>query len=117
LVSYSTNFGNSSGNHIRFSGDQGVLNLTPWTQPTCSREGAGKPSSLPKEDTPVEAIETPDHFLDWLQCIRNRSECRAPIDAGYQHAVAVIMAVKAADTGVRQSYDPVRREIRAETST
>jgi len=61
---------------------------------------------------PVEPIDTPDHFLDWLQCLRNRKPTRAPIEAGYQHAVAVIMAVKASDTGKRQVYDPDRREIR-----
>lgn len=112
MVSYTTNFGNSNGNHIYFMGDQGTLNMTPWTKPSYSRAGAGKPSELPKEDTLVEPIETPDHFLDWLQCIRNRSTCRAPIEAGLQHAVAVIMAVKAADTGRRQIYDPEKREIK-----
>jgi predicted dehydrogenase len=112
MVSYSTNFGNSSGNHISFLGDQGTLSLTPWTKPTYSRAGAGKPGDLPKEDTPVEPIETPDHFQNWLQCIRTREKCRAPIEAGYQHAVAVLMAVKASDTGRRQFYDCEKREIR-----
>ena len=113
MVSYSTNFGNGSGSYIRFLGDQGTLNLTPWSKPTVSSGGAGQPSSLPKEETPVEPIETPDHFLDWLQCIRNRGTCRAPIEAGYQHAVAVLMAVKASNTGRRQIYDDEKREIRA----
>ena len=112
MVSFSTNFGNSSGNHISILGDQGTLSLTPWSRPTYSRVGGGKPSELPKEETAVEPIETPDHFLDWLQCIRDRGTCRASIEAGYQHAVAVIMAVKAADTGRRQIYDPDKREIR-----
>ncbi len=112
MVSYSTNFGNSSGSYIRFLGDRGVLNLTPWTSPTYSRAGAGQTTTLPKEETPVKPIDTPDHFLNWLQCIRSREACRAPIDAGYQHAVAVIMAVHAADTGRRQIYDPAAREIR-----
>lgn len=113
MVSYSTNFGNGSNSYIHFMGDQGMLNMTPWTKPTYSRTGAGKPSELPKEETPVEPIETPDHFLDWLQCMRSGKKCRAPIEAGYQHAVAVLMAVKASDTGQRQIYDPKRREIRA----
>jgi len=112
MVSYSTNFGNGSGNYLRLLGDQGTLNLTPWSKPTYSRLGAGKPSELPKEETPVEPIETPDHFLDWLQCIRTRGTCRAPIEAGYQHAVAVLMAVKASDCGRRQIYDCENREIR-----
>ena len=111
MVSFTTNYGNSSGNHISFCGDQGTLSLTPWSKPTYSRAGGGKPSELPKEETPVEPIEGPDHFLNWLECIRNRGTCRAPIEAGYQHAVAVIMAVKASDTGRRQIYDPEKREI------
>ncbi len=112
MVSFTTNFGNSFGSRICFMGDQGTLHLSPWTKPTVSREGAGKPSTLPKEQEPVKPIDTPDHFLNWLQCIRTRGTCRAPIDAGYQHAVAVIMAVRASDTGKRITYDPVKREIR-----
>jgi len=112
MVSYTTNFGNSYGNRISFMGQTGTLHLTPWTAPSISSEGAGKPSKLPREAEKVEPIDTPDHFLDWLQCIRSRGTCRAPIEAGYQHAVAVIMAVRASDTGRRQLYDPEKREIR-----
>jgi predicted dehydrogenase len=115
MVTFTTNYGNSNGNHIYFLGDKGTLNLTPWTKPTYSRRGAipERKSTLPGEETPVEAIDTPDHFLDWLQNIRSRGTCRAPIEAGYQHGVAVIMAVIASDTGQRQIYDPEKREIRA----
>jgi hypothetical protein len=54
----------------------------------------------------------PDHFLDWLQCMRTRKTPNAPIDAGYQHAVAVIMAMMSYDTGKRMIYDAEKREIR-----
>jgi hypothetical protein len=60
----------------------------------------------------VAPVERPDHWLDWLQCIRNRKQPNAPIEAGYQHAVAAILAVRAMDTGKRQVYDPEKREIR-----
>ncbi len=112
MVSYTTNFGNAHGNHIYFMGEEGTLSLSPWTKPTYWRAGAIRKSKLPAKEVPVEPIDTPDHFLDWLQCIRSRGTCRAPIDAGYQHAVAVIMAVRAADTGKRQIYDPEKRQIR-----
>jgi hypothetical protein len=39
-------------------------------------------------------------------------ETNAAIDSGYQHAVAVIMAVRAFDTGRRQVYDSEKRELR-----
>ena len=112
IVNYTTNFGNSNGNRIHFYGQNGTLDMTPWNAPKISGAGGFGEGKLGPEK-PVEGIETPDHFLDWLQCIRSRGTCRAPIDAGYQHAVAVLMAVRAHDTGQRQIYDPEKREIRA----
>lgn len=111
LVSYCTNFGNGSGRIFRISGDQGVIDLTNWTKPTVSGEGAIKRGTV-GEEVPVEPVDGPDNFLDWLQCIRSRKTPNAPIEAGYQHAVAVIMAMKAYDTGQRQIYDAEKREIR-----
>jgi hypothetical protein len=57
-------------------------------------------------------VDRPEHFLDWLQCLRSRKTPNASIDAGYQHAVACLMAVRAFDTGRRQVFDPQKREIR-----
>jgi hypothetical protein len=56
-------------------------------------------------------VETPDHFLDWLQCLRSRKATNAPIEAGYHHCVPALMAVRAMETGRRQVYDPKSREI------
>ena len=112
MATYSTNFGNSNGRDLAFYGDQGTLNLLSWGNPTVSRAGAGKKSTLPAKETPVEHVARPDHFLDWLQCIRSRKTPNADIDAGYYHAVAVVMAMKAYDTGRRQLYDPKTRTLR-----
>jgi hypothetical protein len=35
----------------------------------------------------------------------------ASIDAGYQHAIAVLMAVISYDTGKKTKYDPKQRKI------
>ena len=112
LVSYSTNFGNGSGSVFKIYGEQGTIDLTSWLKPTYSRAGAIKPSELPKTDKPVDPVETPDHFLNWLQCLRSRKTTNAPIDAGFNHCVPALMAVKAFDTGRRQVYSPQDREIR-----
>jgi hypothetical protein len=56
-------------------------------------------------------VESPDHFVNWLQCLRSRQVPNESIEAGYRPAVAVIMAMKAFDTGRRQTYDPRHREI------
>ena len=73
--------------------------------------GDASRTAAPGTGEPVELIEPDDHYLDWLKCIRSRGTCVAPIEAGYQHAVAVLMAVKAFDQGKRQVYDADRREI------
>lgn len=112
LVSYSTNFGNGGGSVLKIYGDQGVIDLTNWQAPTYSGAGAIKPSKAPGKEKPVPPVDTPDHFLDWLQCLRSRKTCNAPIEAGYYHCVPALMAVRAMDTGRRQVYDAKNREIR-----
>jgi hypothetical protein len=56
--------------------------------------------------------EIPDHFLDWLQCLRTRKTTNVPIEAGYYHCVPALMGVRAMDTGKRQVFDPQTRQIR-----
>jgi len=75
-------------------------------------EGAPKRMGQIRGQHPVKEVPTPDHFLNWLQCLRTRQQPNANIDAGYQHAVAVIMAMMSYDSGKRMVYDRVKREIR-----
>jgi predicted dehydrogenase len=112
MVSYSTNFGNGSGNSFKIFGDQGVLDMVNWTEPFLTAEGGGKRAGQIRGKNPVKDVPTTDHFLDWLQCLRSRKTPNASINAGYQHAVACIMAVRSFDTGKRMTYNPEKREIR-----
>ena len=113
MVSYSTNCGNSSGNSFKIFGDQGVLDMVNWNAPFLSADGANSEKKGPiRGKNPVKEVERPDHFLDWLQCLRTRGTPNASIDAGYQHGVAVIMAMQSFDTGRRTIYDAQAREIR-----
>lgn len=112
MVSYSTNFGNGGGNSFKIFGNQGIMDLVDWSNPFVSEDGAGQPDGRLKEKTPVKEVEMPDHMLNWLQCVRDRKTPNASIDAGYQHAVAALMAVRAYDTGKRHVYDHEKREIR-----
>ena len=112
MVEYTTSAGNSSGSTFKMFGDQGTLDMLPWTAPVLTAEGGSKGKGQIRGKQPVQEVPRPDHFLDWLQCLRSRKTPNASIDAGYQHAVAVIMAMKAFDTGRRQVYDPQKREIR-----
>jgi len=112
MVSYSTNFGNGGSNTFRIQGDVGTLDMVNWTSPVLTAEGGSKNKGAIRGKKDVEDVPRPNHFLDWLQCLRNRETPNASIDAGYQHAVAVIMASIAYETGERQIYDPEKREIR-----
>ena len=111
LVSYSTNFGNGSGNSFKIFGNEGVMDLVKWDSPVFTNAGTFGAKENGEYEEPVEPVPHVDHMQDWLECIRNRKTPNAPIDAGYQHAVAVIMAMKAFDTGSRQVYDADKRLI------
>jgi predicted dehydrogenase len=110
MVSYSTSFGNGSGNYTKFFGTKGVLDATDWEKPVVSGEGSEDPDRI-KEAMPVPHVEMPHHMLDWLTCLRTRKEPNANIDAGYQHAVACILSDMAYAEGRRMVYDPEKREI------
>jgi len=112
MVSYATNFGNGSGNSFRIYGDKGVMDMADWNHPKLSGEGVVRGTEDAAPDKDIEPIERPDHFHNWLQCLRSRETPHAPIDAGYQHAVATILATTAYETGKRQVYDAETREIR-----
>jgi len=112
MVSYSTNFGNGSGNSFKIFGDEGVLDMVTWTAPVLSAEGGAKRRGNIRGKVAVEDVPMPDHFLNWLQCLRSRGTPNAPIEAGYQHAVACLMAMRSFDTGKRIVYDAEKREIR-----
>jgi len=90
-----------------------VLDMTSWSSPVLMADGGARRSGKIRGKNPVPDVPRPDHFLDWLQCLRSRQTCNASIDAGYQHAVACLMAVQSFDTGKRMVYDAQKREIRA----
>ncbi len=112
MLTSSNNFGNSSGNVRKFFGTKGTLSIDNWNAPTYSAEGGPKRDGKIRGKVDITPIERPDHFLNWLQCMRSGETPHASIDAGYQHAVAVLMAVMSYDTGKKTIYDPVKRAIR-----
>ncbi|GMW02084.1 MAG: hypothetical protein AMXMBFR84_32200 [Candidatus Hydrogenedentota bacterium] len=112
MATYSTNFGNGGGNAFKIYGQYGAFDLLNWDRPMLTGEGAGPDKMCVAEPKPIDQIPRPDHMLDWLQCIRSRNTPHASIEAGYQHAVAVIMAMQAYDSGKRMIFDPQTHEIR-----
>jgi hypothetical protein len=56
---------------------------------------------------------TSTHMLNWMECVRDRKETNAPVEAGYSHAIACIMANAAARTGVKVTFDENTQEVMA----
>lgn len=56
---------------------------------------------------------TTAHMKNWLECLRSRKQPHAPVEAGYQHSIATIMANAAARTGERVTFDEKTQEVMA----
>lgn len=112
LVSSANNLGNGYGNVRRLYGDKGVLKLDNWNAPSYSAQGGARRDGTIRGEPLVEPVPGPDHFLNWLQCMRDGGTPNASIDAGYQHAVAVLMATRSYETGRKTFYDRQQRTIR-----
>jgi predicted dehydrogenase len=112
LVHFSTNFGNAGGKNTGLFGNRGVLNLDNENNPTIAGEGVFDRKNAAANQQ-VKPVDCPDHFRNWLDCLRSRETPEASIEAGYQHAVACIMSDRAYETGRRQVFDREKREVRA----
>ncbi len=56
---------------------------------------------------------TSNHMRNWMECVRDRKETHAPVEAGYAHAVACIMTTAASRTGLKATFDEVTQEVMA----
>ena len=63
-------------------------------------------------NTGADAMTTA-HMRNWLECLRSRKQTFAPVEAGYQHSIACIMANAAARTGERVTFDEKTQEVMA----
>jgi len=130
-VIYSSRFSNSAGGikEIYYS-NGGELNLdTRKVGPNGGlAAGAAKEMGMqPKLLTPRElkgeaAVAaantgadpmTSAHMDNFLSCLRSRQPTHAPVEAGYQHSIATIMANAAARTGLRVTFDDKTQEVMA----
>jgi predicted dehydrogenase len=117
LVRYCTVFGNSAGNYVKWFGTRGTLDgksLSPRAHWVATGEGSGEPDKIHGEVQVEESAAAPaPHMKNFFDCVRSRQQPIAPIEAGYAHSVAVIMADEALVSGRRMSYDHAKREVRA----
>jgi predicted dehydrogenase len=131
-VVYSSRFTNSAGGtkEIYYS-NGGELNLdtnkvTPnggMTEREARAMGL-KANLIPEESLgDAVAVETAAntggdpmtsaHVRNWMECVRSRKRPNAPVEAGYQHGIACVMANAAARTGLKVTFDEAKQEVLA----
>ena len=56
---------------------------------------------------------TTAHVKNWMDCVRSRKTPNAPVEAGYNHSIACIMANAAYHTGLKVVFDEKTQEVMA----
>lgn len=84
-----------------------------------------KPNLLPEMDLVTESTKvvtsantggdslTTAHMRNWMECVRSRKQPNAPVEAGYAHAIAVIMTNAAVHTGAKATFDETTKQVMA----
>ncbi|MBP7638108.1 MAG: Gfo/Idh/MocA family oxidoreductase [Kiritimatiellae bacterium] len=106
------------GNVEKYHSAIGTIDLIKGT---VSNEGVEKAKEETKKLAETEVASTAAntgaggmevaHMRNWMECIRSRKQPNAPIEAGYSHAVALIMSNASLRTGMRATFDRALRQV------
>jgi predicted dehydrogenase len=58
-------------------------------------------------------VLTSNHVRNWMECVRSRKQPHAPVEAGYSHSIATIMANAAVHSGQKVTFDEATQEVMA----
>jgi len=128
-VVYTSRFSNSAGGTKElYYSNGGMLNLdtNKVTSEGGLRENDAK--SMGMKANLLESFELPQvamttsadtrkdpstsaHVQNWMECVRTRKKTHAPVEAGYSHAIATIMANAAVRTGLQATFDEKLQEV------
>ena len=81
-------------------------------QPTSEPLPAPEEQVVTSANTGGDAL-TSAHMRNWMECVRARKDPHAPVEAGYSHAIALIMSNAALRTGMRATFDEKTRQVLA----
>lgn len=112
LVRYNTTFGVRANSFLKLFGTRGEMDASRWQEPFRISGEAVEDEDRIAAGATIPAAESTPHMLNFFQCMRSRETPNAPIEAGYSHAVAVLMAEEALRRGRRMVYDAKKRRIR-----
>ena len=111
LATYSTCLSNAAGSATRVMGTLGTVEVeNVWR---VSGDGSEHPDSLTEAQDIPEKPGTQHHMANWLDAMRrrDRSILYAPVEAGYGHSIACIMATDSLWSGRRKTFEPESKQI------
>ena len=88
--------------------NEGVEGVEPTSEPLPAPTEAVVTAANTGGDSLTSA-----HMRNWMECVRERKNPNAPVEAGYSHAIALIMSNAALRTGMRATFDSERRQVLA----
>ena len=112
LVRYCSTFGVQGNNYLKFFGTRGEMDATRWGEPFVLNGATVEDEDRISAGETIPAIESVPHMLNFLQCVRTRQTPHAPIEAGYNHSIAAILADESFVRGRRVEFDARTRKIR-----
>ncbi len=108
------------GNVEKYHSAQGTIDLIKGTVSNEGVEGTKEETKkLAETEVAATAANTGAgnmevaHMRNWMECVRSRKQPNAPIEAGYSHAVALIMSNASLRTGMKATFDKAARQVMA----
>lgn len=92
-------------------GPAAAMNMQPFLLPEISLATTGEKVST-AANTGGDPL-TSAHMRNFMECVRSRKQPNAPVEAGYSHAIAIIMTNAAVRTGHKATFDEKNQEVMA----
>ena len=87
-----------------------AMNMQPNLLPELSIEAMAE-KVVASANTGGDVL-TSSHMRNWMECVRDRKQPNAPVEAGYMHSIASIMTNAAIRTGQKAYFDEKTQEVK-----
>lgn len=112
LVRYCSTFGVRGHSYLKFFGSRGEMDATRWGDRFLISGSTVEDDDRIRDGEAIPEAESVPHMLNFLECMRSRKIPNAPIEAGYNHSIAAILADESYVRRSRVVYDERKRRIR-----
>ena len=112
LVRYCSTFGVRGNSYLKFFGSRGEMDATRWGDRFIISGSTVEDDDRIRDGETIPGAESVPHMLNFLECVRSREVPSAPIEAGYNHSIAALLADESFVRRSRVVYDERKRRIR-----